>query len=139
MILYGEDALVAEWTASHIPQINFFTNFVAIGVVSGDKLIAGIVYHEYLPQFKTIQVSMAAVSPMWARKKNIKELLAYPFIRLGCFKVWSLIPVDNDMSIRVNKHIGFKREAILAHQFGKKKHAVVSRLLLPDYRRLYKD
>ena len=46
-------------------------------------------------------------------------------------------PADNTKALKVNAHIGFKQEAILAHQFGKKRHAVIMRLLQPDYNRLF--
>jgi RimJ/RimL family protein N-acetyltransferase len=82
---------------------------------------------------------MAAVSPMWARKEIIAELLRYPFEQLGVYKVFTAIPADNAMAIKVNNHVGLRREAVLAHHFGKKRHAVIMRMLRPDYDRLYGD
>lgn len=82
---------------------------------------------------------MAAVSPMWARKEIVAELLSYPFEQLGVYKVFTAIPADNAMAIKVNSHVGLKREAVLAHHFGKKRHAVIMRMLRPDYDRLYGD
>ena len=137
MLVYGEDEAIAAWTAGFLPHVESFGLCIAIGVVSLDRLIAGVVYHEYRPKYATIQVSIAAISPMWARKENIAALLRYPFEQLECYKVWSAMPQDNEAAIKVNAHIGFKREAILAHAFGKKRHAVVTRLLRPDYDRLY--
>ena len=137
MIVFGEDAYVAAWTADKLPQVSDFGLCTALGVVSGERLIAGIVYHDYQPQHGTIQLSIAAISPMWAKKENIKELLKYPFEQLECYKVWTAIAADNEKALKVNAHIGFKKEAILAHQFGKKRHAVMSRMLRPDYDRLY--
>ena len=136
-LIYGEDEYVSAWTANLIPHVIDFGPCIAIGVQSKGRLIAGIVYNEYQPQYGIIQLSMAAVSPMWARKEIIAELLRYPFEQLGVYKVFTAIPADNAMAIKVNIHVGLKREAVLAHHFGKKRHAVIMRILRPDYDRLY--
>jgi len=137
MLNFNESEFVARWTADLIPHVSDFGPCIAIGVVSGDRLIAGVVYHDYQEQHGTIQLSMAAISPLWATKENIAELLRYPFEQLGCYKVFTAMPADNEKALKVNAHIGFKREAVLAHSFGKGRHAVIMRMLLPDYVRLF--
>lgn len=138
-LIFGYDNEVAEWVASRIPHVdNGFGPCTAIGVANG-KMLAGIVYHDYQPSLETIQLSMAADSPLWARKTTISALLHYPFRQLKVFKVWTATPIDNTTALRVNEHIGFKREAVLAHHFGRKRHCVVSRMLEPDYARLFEE
>lgn len=139
VLIFGHDAEIAGWVADKIPHVRggSFGPCAAIGVASEGKLLAGIVYHDYLPDFGTVQLSMAAVSPMWARRSTIGALLHYPFRQLKVFKVWTATPHHNDAALKVNWHIGFKREAVLAHHFGRRKHGVICRLLKPDYERLY--
>jgi RimJ/RimL family protein N-acetyltransferase len=109
----------------------------AIGVVSCGKLIAGVVYHEYRENCESIQISMAAESPMWARRGIIAGLLHYPFEQLGCWMIYTLIPPGNYRALRVNQHIGLKRKTVIPHCFGKKAHAVVCQMTRPEYQRLY--
>ena len=138
-LLYGRDAEVAAWVSEKIPHMfgGDFGPCSAIGITSQDRLIAGVVFHEYQPEYGTIQMSLAAISPMWARRKTIGDFLAYPFYQLGVYKVWTATPRDNEPALKVNEHAGFKREAVLAHHFGRKRHAVICRLLRPDYQRIY--
>lgn len=138
-LVFGHDAAIAAWVAERIPHVRGgdFGPCHAIGVANGNRLLAGLVYHEYIPDFGTIQLSMAADSPMWARRDTIAGLLHYPFRQLGVFKVWTATPRDNEAALRVNLHIGFTREAVLAHHFGRKRHGVICRMLEPDYSRLY--
>ena len=132
MLIYGEDDTVANWVADQIPHVSDFGLCAAIGVESCGRLIAGVVYHDWQPESHTIQISMAATHPIWAKRKNISELLGYPFNQLGAYKVWTMTPLDTGkMALRVNEHIGFRQEAVLAHQFGPKRHAVVCRFLRP--------
>tara|TARA_R110000744_G_scaffold100436_1_gene193773 strand:- start:902 stop:1369 length:468 start_codon:yes stop_codon:yes gene_type:complete len=139
MLVYGHDEKIAKWTADLIPHVSSFEHYIGIGYTSNDRLIAGFIFNDYHSEFGTIQLSMAAISPMWARKEVMAEVLRYPFDQLGCYKVFTATPVDNVKAIKVNAHIGFKREAILAHQFGKKRHCVMMRMLRPDYDRLLKE
>jgi len=139
-LAFGFDEQIAAWVAERIPHVRGgnFGPCVGIGIVSGDRLLAGVIYHDYQIDHRTIQLSMAADNPMWARRSIIAGLLHYPFEQLNCYKVWTGTPLENDAALKVNYHIGFRREAVLAHQFGPKHHGVVCRMLLPDYQRLYK-
>jgi hypothetical protein len=138
-IVAGHDEEIAKWVAERVPWAGRgdFGPMAALGVVSDTGLIAGVVYHDYQPDHGTIQLSMAAASPMWARRENLRALLHYPFRRVGVFKAWIATPHDHAHGIKTFEHIGFKREAILAHQFGRKRHAWIGRMLQPDFHRIY--
>ena len=138
-LVAGHTDKVATWVADKIPHVTDFGPCEALGILRDEYIIAGVVYHDYQPNFGTIQLSMAAVSPMWARREIIAQLLQYPFEQLGCYKVWTATPLDGKMALRVNEKIGFKREAVLAHGFGKGRHCVLMRFLEPDYNRLYRE
>lgn len=139
MLVYGHDSEVCEWVRARVPDATEydFSRAAAIGVASGDRLIAGIVFHDYKQQFGTIELSMASESPMWARRENIAAMLAYPFVQLGCYKVYTCTRIENKRAIDVNLHIGFTREAVLAHQFGKNRHCVICRMTKPVFDKLY--
>lgn len=136
-LVFGCDKEVAAWVADRIPHVKDFGPSTAIAVADGDRVLAGVVYHEYQPAYETIQLSMAAASPMWARQGIIAGLLAYPFDQLKVHKVWTATPHTNEAALKVNAHIGFTREGVLGHHFGRKKHAVVMRMLEPAYRKRY--
>lgn len=117
--MFGENALVAEWVSQRITSINAdFKNCVAIGVTKNGKLIAGVVYHNYFPDFKNIELSMAADSPMWATKDIIKALLQYPFIQLGCKRITTCTSARNKRALKFNYGIGFRREGVIRRGYG---------------------
>lgn len=105
---------------------------------SHGKPLAGIVFHSYVPEYGTIEISMAAESPRWATRNIVKQLLAYPFIQLGVRKVWTATPLKNERAIKFNKGIGFKQEAVLAHHYGDD-HAVICRMFRKQYEQLFKE
>lgn len=134
----GTEAL-AEWVGSRIPHVGgaHFGPCQGLAVVNGDKVLAGIIYHDYQEDHDSIQLSMAAESPMWARREVIAALLDYPFNQLGCFRLFTITPIDNKIALKVNSHIGFHREAVCHSAFGKNRHGVIMRMLRPDYSKLY--
>lgn len=138
-LLCGFDKEIAAWVAERIPHVgkDGFGDCTAIGVASGDRLLAGVVFHAYQPDYENLQLSMAAESPMWARPDVIAGLLHYPFEQLGVFMLYTLTPPENEAALKVNEHIGLKRKTILPHYFGPKKHAVVCQMTKPEYRRGY--
>jgi len=140
-LVFNRDAEIAEWVAWRIPHVRgmSFGPCTAIGVASGGNLIAGVVYHDWCPQFSTVQISIAASSPLWARRETIYALLHYPFRQAGAFKAWCAIPIDQKRTLKANSHIGFKREGVLAHHFGRGRHAVITRMLDPDFKRQYEE
>lgn len=138
-LLHGEDKMVAEWVAKRIdfaPTVDFGP-CAAIGVVKNNRILAGVVYHDLQLDFDTIQLSMAADSPLWARRSLIAGLLSYPFKQLKVYKAWIATPLASEHALRTFYKIGFKREAVLAHHFGPKNHCVMARMLAPEFDNLY--
>ena len=140
-LLFGHDDQIAGWVAQRIPHMHGkpFVDFSAIGVTHAGGLIAGVVYNELYPEYRTLQLSMAAESPKWARRGIIKALLHYPFEQLEINKLWTATPHTNERAIRFNLGIGFKREAVLRHHFGPKSHSVICSMLKSEYRRRYAE
>lgn len=120
-LVFGQDAAIASWVASKIPRMRgqgFPADSRAIGVVKRGKLVAGIVYHNYLPEYRNIEISMAADSPLWATKAIIGALLRYPFVQLNCFRVTTCTSARNKRALKFNYGIGFKKEGVIRRGCG---------------------
>lgn len=139
MLVCGYDDYVREWVTSRLEDVGDFGASTAIGIASDGKLIAGCVYHNYRPRYSSIEMSIASVSPMWARRENIKFLLDYPFRQLEAFRVYASIRLDNEKAQKAVSHIGFKREAVLNSMFGPNIHGTVYRILRHEFEKLYGD
>lgn len=145
-LLYGNDKIVADWVLARIkaevPELCGLTDFGncrATGVVSeSGEPLAGCVYHDWQPGYKTMQLSFATVGNRPAVSRRILQgLLKYPF-DIGVRKVWAATPRTHDRALRFLKGIGFTQEAVLAFHFGKT-HAVICRMLERDFARHYGD
>ncbi|SDP08378.1 GNAT family protein [Phyllobacterium sp. OV277] len=76
---------IARFVASHIPGCDRgFTDHVTMGVVEGDKLLAGVVYHNWTPETGVIELSAASLDARWLTAPVLKAMFDYPFQQLGC-------------------------------------------------------
>lgn len=141
VLLFGHDELVAKWVEDKIPYMRGygFGKCMAIGVLSAEtqQPIAGFVLNRYCKQHGTIQASIASTSPLWATMGTIRELLRQGFAQENVFKLWASVHFKNEKALKCLDHIGFKREAILAHHLGKGNHAVILRMFKPEFERKY--
>lgn len=143
-LLTGRDELFARWAASRIPHIDKaedFGKYVAVGIATGDaetdRLMAVVVFHDYMPQFGHCQISCAAADPHWASRQIFRAVLSIPFHQFGCNKVWTATPHTSGRVIKFLKAVGFVQEAVMKDQFGRGVHAVICRMMARDYERVY--
>ena len=74
------DERVADWVADRIPECSGgFSGCQALGVMRGDTLVAGVVYHDWSPEFGVIEISGASEDKRWLTRNVVHTLLAYPF------------------------------------------------------------
>lgn len=136
-----EDDRLADWVSDRIlwgSGRGFEEHARAFGIVNdAGRVLAAVVYHDYRPQDGVIEISMAADNPTWARKENIRALLFHPFRTLNVWKLRAVTLLSEEHAIKTFEHVGFKREAILGDEFGRKRHAWVGRMRQPDYTRIY--
>ena len=61
-----------------------FLGNTALGVVSGGKLIAGVVFSNFDPHAGVIELSAASETPRWLTRGILWQMYDYAFNQLGC-------------------------------------------------------
>jgi RimJ/RimL family protein N-acetyltransferase len=129
--------LVADFVAQMIPHVRghgFGKAIRAIGVVSEDgELIAGIVYHNYVPEAGIIEMSAAALpGHLWATRTTLKLMHRFPFLQCGCQMLFAKVLADNERMLRqfAAMNYGFIR---LPRIFGRDRDGVLCCLTYEDW------
>lgn len=105
--LYGHSEAVAAFVASLIPECSRgFGNCTAIGVLDGEKLVAGLVYHNWNPDSGVIEMSCAAVTSRWLTRPVLRAIYDYPFNQVGCQLAVARVAEDATHLRRMWKAIG---------------------------------
>lgn len=96
--VYGHDQVIAGFVASLIPHCRrgFGQHCKAVGVIRDDRLIAGIVWHNWDPDAAIIEISGAALPRSnWLTRETIRRMYGYPFLQCGCQMVVQRTPADD--------------------------------------------
>lgn len=134
--LYGHPA-VGEFVAAHIPHARGRgfgpgAAMMTLGVLRGDELIGGLIYHNWDPVAGTIEISGAATDPKWLTRETIRRMHAYPFEACGCQMVYMRVPTDNDRLLRQLAIVGY-RFTVLQRIFGRARNGIVAQLMVEDW------
>jgi len=136
-LLVGRDQDVGAWVAEQLPQFDGpddFGPFTAIGVIDSEGYIAaGVVFHNYLPRYRNVEITMASVTPRWVSRSVLSGIMAYPFQQLGCVMVRTTTPRKNRAALTFNKKMGFHIDAVIRRGFGSQ-DAVIGTLLAKEWR-----
>lgn len=86
-----------------------------VGIFVDDKIACVAIYHEH--RAPSVMMSIYAINPHWATKKNVQTLYSYAFtarpIGLGVERITALVDKKNKRSRRFLEGIGFKLEGCL--------------------------
>lgn len=84
-----------------------------IGFERDGELIAGVLYEGYNPHNVWMHVA-AKPGSLWAKRKFLDFVFAYPFRQLGVDRVSGYVNASNQEARRLDEHLGFKQEATLS-------------------------
>jgi hypothetical protein len=89
-----------------------FGKCTAIAVMSGDRLAAGLIYHNYDPDADVIEISGASWIKGWLTRSVLKAMYGYPFIDCGCQAVIQRVSDDDKAQHRMLTSFGAERYRI---------------------------
>lgn len=109
MLVYGEDEKVARWVGERLARdAEAFVPCKAIGISKNGKLIAGVVYNNYVGHL--IEMTIASIDKRWCSGHNLRALFSYPFIQLNLKRVQALCSANDEGVQMFLKRLGFIHE-----------------------------
>lgn len=79
---------------------------VCIARVEGEDLYGGVIYNNYTGA--SINMHMAGFRPVWANPDMLWAAFHYPFVQLGCKKIFGQVPETNSKALEIDLKLGFK-------------------------------
>lgn len=77
-----------------------------MGFLQGGELVAGVVYHNWVPENGVIEISSAALRCNWLNKARLSAIFGYPFEQVQCRMVVARIAESNATARRIWRSIG---------------------------------
>lgn len=100
----------------------------------GKKMIAGIIFHNYDPDFETIEFSCYARNKNWLNRKILNKILRYPFEELGLRIVTARFSEDNTFIEKIVKRLNATTHR-LPELWGVNKDQIFAILKADDWRK----
>ena len=136
-LLIGHDVDVARFVTERAPieRPEWRAPYWGFGVLKEDgTLCAGIVFSDWKPAFRTIEVSAAAVSSFGISTQIVTTIYGgFVFGQLNVHRVFARTETANIRAKKMLRHVGFLEEAIQGHYYGPNKHASCWRLLAHEW------
>lgn len=105
-------AAVHDFVASLTGSQRGFGLCSVMGVLDEGRLIAGVVYHNWAPEYGVIELSAAAVDKRWLTRPVLKAMFSYPFDGAGCQLCVLRVSEGNRPMHRIAKAYGFRETVI---------------------------
>jgi RimJ/RimL family protein N-acetyltransferase len=78
--------------------------------VEGERLLGGSVYQNYTGSNGSIGIHVASFAPRWINPELIFQTFHYPFVQLGCRKLFGTVPAKNTAALKFDLKLGFEIE-----------------------------
>ncbi len=111
IVVLDQQDRVGAWVARMVGQGASWGDFYAVGVVSGDDIIAGVVINNYNGANATCHIAIAQ------QTKAIVELFQtvcdYAFNHCKLRRLTGMVPTNEPRIIAFDKHLGFEEEFVM--------------------------
>lgn len=110
-VVYDQKERIGEWVASRVGQRGSWGDFYAMGVVSGDEVLAGFVFHNFNGANAVCHVAVEKPN-----RKLIELLHAaadYAFNHCKLKRLTGLVPTNEPDVIAFDKNLGFEEEYVM--------------------------
>ena len=118
-LVLGKDDVIADFVVSLIPWVDSFGPCRAIGIIRRERLVGGFVFHNYRPQYRSVEFSGGFTEPYWPSRDVFRSLCQYGYLQLGCDRAYSLTPKHNKPARKFLEWAGFKLEGCARKGFGR--------------------
>ncbi|ACT57606.1 hypothetical protein Q7M76_05095 [Candidatus Liberibacter asiaticus] len=99
--------IIADFVAKRIKDCSSgWDRFVSMGILKSNFLVAGIIYHNYCPISRVIELSGASDCKSWLSRSVLKEIYSYPWNQLCCQAVIHRIPDEDYPQHRMLTSLG---------------------------------
>lgn len=115
MLVYNASRELCKWAGLKLwKDENAFNPASAIGISRNNKIIAAVVYNNYVTTLQNepllCEMTIVSVDKRWATRHNLHALFAYPFHQLQLKRVQAICSADDEGVQQFLKKVGFTYE-----------------------------
>ena len=110
-LVFDQQELIGAWVANQVGQGASWGSFYAIGVMSADQVLAGVVINNYNGANATCHIAIAqqtkAIIPL------LRAVCDYAFNHCKLKRLTGMVPSNEPKILAFDKHLGFEEEFVM--------------------------
>jgi RimJ/RimL family protein N-acetyltransferase len=110
-LVYDQKDRIGAWVARQVGQGADWGSFYALGVVSGDDVIAGVVFNNFNGANATCHIAIARYTRLVPAM--VQAACKYAFNFAGLKRLTGMVPSNEPQVLAFDKHLGFEEEFVM--------------------------
>ncbi len=112
-LIFDNKERVGAWVAEEVGQRASWGSFYAMGAEVDGKLVSGVVFNNFNECNATAHIAVSKPSRLLLELLD-HAVIQYAFGSCGLKRLTGLVAEDNSKAIKLDKHIGFVEEGVMA-------------------------
>jgi RimJ/RimL family protein N-acetyltransferase len=110
-LVFDRQELIGSWVATQVNQGAEWGSFFAIGVMSGEQVLAGVVINNYNGANATCHIAIAQQTKMLV--PLLRSVCDYAFNHCKLKRLTGMVPSNEPKILAFDKHLGFEEEFVM--------------------------
>lgn len=111
-IVPDKNDVITKWICKGLGyDKSWITDHITFGFMLNDKLIGGLIFHDYRPQ-QEIWWTVYSIDKRWCNRRMLRIMFGMAFEVFGCKRISLLVNKSNTASLNFVKKLGFQQEGM---------------------------
>lgn len=128
-LVFDDKERVGAWVADQVEQTSSWGDFYAMGAEANGEIVSGVVFNNFNESNSTCHIAVSKPNRLFL--ELLDHAYSYAFGQCGLKRLTGLVAADNHKALKLDKHIGFVEEGVMA-KAGRQGQDIITLVLWPE-------
>jgi len=128
-LVFDDKERVGAWVADQVEQTSSWGDFYAMGAEANGEIVSGVVFNNFNESNSTCHIAVSKPNRLFL--ELLDHAYSYAFGQCKLKRLTGLVASDNHKALRLDKHIGFVEEGVMA-KAGRQGQDIITLVLWPE-------
>jgi RimJ/RimL family protein N-acetyltransferase len=128
-LVFDDKERVGAWVADQVEQTSSWGDFYAMGAEANGEIVSGVVFNNFNESNSTCHIAVSKPNRLFL--ELLDHAYSYAFGQCKLKRLTGLVAADNHKALKLDKHIGFVEEGVMA-KAGRQGQDIITLVLWPE-------
>ena len=128
-LVFDDKERVGAWVADQVDQTSSWGDLYAMGAEANGQIVSGVVFNNFNESNSTCHIAVSKPNRLFL--ELLDHAYSYAFGQCKLKRLTGLVASDNHKALRLDKHIGFVEEGVMA-KAGRQGQDIITLVLWPE-------